>query len=128
MNNKRIALYIGNALYTKTPAITKTIQTLQNSPLTSPILGLLNKNANNSSQLVYNDGNNPVFNDSGDYVGNPNWHKYLTQLKTGGHIQELYLSFSTNGCQWMSDLINTNKTAAIKILSYIKNNLRPLQG
>ncbi len=60
--SSRIALYIGNELYPgggSDPSGTTT--TLQQSPLTSPILGLLNQNGGNASQLVYNDGVNPLF-------------------------------------------------------------------
>ncbi len=121
--SSRIALYIGDELYPGGGSDPSgTIKTLQQSPLTSPILSLLNQSANDSSILVYNDGVNPLFNTSGDYLGSNQWPGILKSLR-GGNIQEVYLSFSTSGTQYMSKLISSNKTAALKILSYIKNNL-----
>jgi hypothetical protein len=123
MSTSRIALYIGNELYPGGGSDPSgTITTLQQSPLTSPVLGLLNQNANDSSQLVYNDGVNPLFNTSGAYIGSNQWPGILKNLR-GGNIQEVYLSFSTSGTQYMSNLISSNKAAALKILSYIKTNL-----
>jgi hypothetical protein len=121
--SSRIALYIGNELYPgggSDPSGTTTI--LQQSPLTSPILGLLNQNASNASQLVYNDGVNPLFDTNGSYLGSSQWPGILKNLR-GGNITEAYLSFSTNGTQWMSNLIKNNSANAQKILSYIKNSL-----
>ncbi len=121
--SSRIALYIGNELYPGGGSDPSgTTKTLQQSPLTSPILGLLNQSADDSSILVYNDGVNPLFNTNGAYIGSNQWPGILKSLR-GGNIQEVYLSFSTNGTQYMSDLISSNKAAALKILSYVKNNL-----
>jgi hypothetical protein len=124
MSNTRIALYIGNELYPGTDAHpAQTIKTLQASPLTSPILSLLNENANNPAQLVYNDGGNPVFDTSGAYIGSSDWPGIVQSLRSGGNIQEVYLSFSTNGSEWLSKLISKNSTAAHQILRYIRNTL-----
>jgi hypothetical protein len=119
----RIALYIGDELYPGTGYDPSTISTLQQSPLTSPILSLLNASAQDQSLLVYNGGDNPVFTSDGDYVGSPKWPAIIQQLRGGGNIQEVYLSFSTNGTQWMANVIQKNPAAAQQILSYIKNNL-----
>lgn len=124
MSSTRIALYIGNELYPGSgsdPA--GTIKTLQASPLTSPILSLLNQSAANPDQLVYNDGGNPVFDTSGSYIGSSEWAGVLQSLRGGGNIQELYLSFSTNGSEWMSNLISSNPTAAGQVLSHIQSEL-----
>lgn len=124
MTNTRIALYIGNELYPGSgsdPA--GTIKTLQASPLTSPILSLLNQNANNPAQLVYNDGGNPVFDTSGAYIGSSDWPGIVQSLRGGGSVQEVYLSFSTNGSEWMSSLISSNPSAAHQILCTIKDTL-----
>ena len=118
-SDSRIALYIG--LYVG-PGTDTTIKILQESPLTSPILGLLNQSAPHPDQLVYNDSNNPLFNTSGDYIGSDQWAGQLSNLR-GGNIREVYLSFSTSGTVYMSNLVSSNKTAAQKILSYIKNEL-----
>jgi len=118
----RIALYIGNSLYPNASTDPSgTIKILQNSPLTSAIMSLLNHDST-TNELVYNDGGNPVFNIKGDYIGPDNWHKTISNLR-GGNIKEVYLSFSTNGTQYLNDLIGTNPQAACNILSYIKNKL-----
>lgn len=121
--SSRIALYIGNELYPgggSDPSGTTT--TLQQSPLTSPILSLLNQNGSNANQLVYNDGVNPVFDTSGSYIGSSQWPGIVQKLR-GGNIKEVYLSFSTTGTTWMANLIKNNAANAQKILTYIKNNL-----
>lgn len=120
----RIALYIGNSLYPgggNDPS--DTISILQNSPLTSPILSLLNQSAQNPDNLVYNDAANPVFNTSGDYIGSDEWAGTISDLRNGGNIQEVYLSFSTNGTEYMANLISSNPSAAANILDCIKNTL-----
>lgn len=120
----RIALYIGNEMYPgsgQDPA--STIKTLQGSQLTSPILSLLNQSGQDSSQLVYNDASNPVFDTSGAYIGSSDWAGLISDLRNGGNVQEIYLSFSTSGTEYMSNLIGSNPSAAASILSYIKNNL-----
>lgn len=123
MLDSRIALYIGNELYPSGDANpSETITILQHSPLTSPILGLLNQSADHPEQLVYNDADNPLFNTSGDYIGSNQWPSILSKLR-GGNIQEVYLSFSTNGTEYMNSLLSSNKKAALKILSHIKNEL-----
>lgn len=125
MSTTRIALYIGNELYPgsgEDPA--STIKTLQGSPLTSPILSLLNQSAQDPSKLVYNDASNPVFDTSGDYIGSSDWAGIIADLRNGGEIQEVYLSFSTNGTEYMANLIGSNPSAAASILSYIKNDLK----
>jgi hypothetical protein len=119
----RQALYIGNELYPgggSNPSAT--IATLQASPLTSPILSLLNWSAANKTQLVYNDAPNAVFDTSGNYIGDSSWPGILATLR-GGNIVEAYLSFSTNGTAFMGQLIGSNPSAAKSILSFIKNNL-----
>lgn len=124
MVDSRIALYIGNELYPGAGSDPKhTIAVLQKSPLTSPILGLLNQSAANPKQLVYNDGINPLFDSSGAYIGSDQWPATLKTLRGGGSIRELYLSFSTNGTEYMSNLIASDKAAARKILEHIKNVL-----
>lgn len=124
MSEMRIALYIGNELYPGNGADPgATITTLQASPLTSPILGLLNQNAGDASQLVYNDGGNPVFDTSGAYIGDPTWPGVIASLRSGGQIREVYLSFSTNGTEYMANLIASDPTAAASILSHIRDTL-----
>ncbi|HYL97564.1 MAG TPA: hypothetical protein VEZ90_01315 [Blastocatellia bacterium] len=124
MSDLKIALYIGDELYPgATPDPSQTIQTLQESPLTSPILSLVNQSAQNPDQLVYNGAGNPIFDSSGDYIGSSEWPGIISSLLNGGDIQEAYLSFSTNGVQYMSNLISSNPSAAGDILSYIKNTL-----
>jgi hypothetical protein len=123
MNKTRIALYIGNSLYPSGVIDPdRTVEILQNSPLTSPILSLLNQNADNPEQLVFNDGTNPVFNNKGEYIGKSEWKNIVQRLR-GGNINELYISFSTNGVEYMDNLISTNTLAAQNILNYIKNDL-----
>jgi hypothetical protein len=119
----RIALYIGNELYPgngSDPA--GTIATLQASALTSPILSLLNQSARDPTTLVYNDAANPVYDTSGDYIGDPTWPGILATLR-GGNISEAYLSFSTNGTEYMANLIASDSAAATKILTHIKDTL-----
>lgn len=124
MTDSRIALYIGNELYPGTGSEPKhTVTVLQKSPLTSPILGLLNQSASNSKQLVYNDGTYPLFDSSGAYIGSDQWPAILKSLRDGGNIRELYLSFSTSGTEYMSNLIASDKAAAHKILGHIKKDL-----
>ena len=110
-------------MYPTSGNVEATIDQLQKSPLTSPILSLLNQSASNPSVLVYNDGGNQVFDTSGNYIGDPSWGKYINQLKSGGNINEVYLSFSTNGCEYMDNLISKDRGAAANILTYIKDNL-----
>ena len=82
MNENRIALYVGNSLYPgETSDPNSTMRILQNSPLTSPILGLLNQNAANPNQLVYNDWVNPVFNIKGEYIGSSKWKNIIKSLR-----------------------------------------------
>ncbi|MES0490441.1 MAG: hypothetical protein ABUK01_10640 [Leptospirales bacterium] len=122
ISDTRIAVYIGDELYpdgTTGPATTVT--TLQQSPLTSPILGLVNYNQSTNS-LVFNDGSRDIFNITGEYIGSSEWPALIQSLR-GGNIRELYLSFSTSGSGFMGKLISSNPAAAAKILSYIKNNL-----
>lgn len=124
MSSTRIALYIGNELYPGTgqdPA--STIKTLQASPLTSPILSLLNQSAQDATKLVYNDAPNPVFDTSGAYIGSSDWPGIISDLRNGGDIREIYLSFSTSGTEYMADLIGSNPAAAASILSFIKSDL-----
>ncbi|GAB4197722.1 MAG: hypothetical protein Tsb002_32100 [Wenzhouxiangellaceae bacterium] len=123
MSSPRIALYIGNEIYPGSGSDPcSTIRTLQSSPLTSPILGLLNKSGHNPDLLVYNDASNPLFNTAGDYLGSQDWPSILADLR-GGNIRECYLSFSTNGTQYMADLLRNNHSAAMKILTAIKQTL-----
>lgn len=125
MSTSRIALYIGNEMYPgqgSDPAGTTKI--LQQSPLTSPILSLLNQSASDPTILVYNDGVNPLFNTTGAYIGSSQWPGIIANLRAGGSIQEVYLSFSTSGTQYMANLIKNNPSNAGKILSYIKNTLK----
>lgn len=122
MANTRIALYIGNELYPAGGTVQQTaITTLQASPLTSPILSLLNCDNNNNS-LVYNDGSNPMFDSSGNYTGPSGWPATIAALRSKT-IQEVYMSFSTNGTDWMAGLLSTNHAAAMNILTYLKNTL-----
>lgn len=118
----RIALYIGNELYPTGNIIPQaTIATLQGSPLTSPILSLLNYDSNNNT-LVYNDGPNPMFDSSGNFTGPSVWPATIAALRNNT-IREVYLSFSTNGTDWLAGLLNSNPTAAMNILTYIKSTL-----
>lgn len=124
MSTTRIALYIGNELYPgpgSDPAAT--IRTLQQSPLTSPILSLVNQYAQNPAQIVYNDGPNVLFDSSGTYIGSGAWPGIISSLRSGGNIREVYLSFSTSGTQYMSNLISTNRPLGLQILSTIKGYL-----
>ena len=73
--------------------------------------------------MVYNDASNPVFNNHGDYIGDGSWANVISDLKNGGDVRDLYLSFSTNGTEYMGNLLNTNPDAAQNILNYIKNEL-----
>lgn len=124
MSGTRLALYIGDELYPSPGSDpTSTVRTLQQSALTSPILGLLNQNAGNADQLVFNDGTNPVFDTSGSYIGSSEWPGIISSLRSGGSIREVYLSFSTNGTEYMSNLISNDSAAAQKILSHVKNDL-----
>ncbi|MDC0668178.1 hypothetical protein [Nannocystis radixulma] len=123
MSDPRISLYIGNELYPgggSDPG--GTIEILQRSPLTSPILSLMNRSAASPDKLVYNDQANPVFDSSGAYIGSDQWPTILRRLQ-GGNIREVYLSFSTNGTEYMSELVAKNRAAALKILSSVKNVL-----
>lgn len=123
MSTTRIALYIGNELYPgASPDPSVTIKTLQGSPLTSPILSLVNQSGQNPDQLVYNDATNPIFDSSGNYIGSSEWAGIISDLRDTS-IQEVYLSFSTSGTEFMSSLISSNPGAAGNILSYIKNTL-----
>ena len=118
----RIALYIGNELYPTGNTIpTATIATLQASPLTSPILSLLNNDTSNNT-LVYNDGGNPMFDSSGAFIGPSVWKATIAALRNNT-IREVYMSFSTNGTDWMAGLLTSNHAAAMDILSYLKNTL-----
>lgn len=127
----RIALYIGNELYPPASITvpTTTIEILRRSPLTSPILGLVNQApAPDSDKLVYNDSgggrDRKIFNSSGAYIGAAVWPEVIRMLKArGANIREVYLSFLTTGIEFMGRLISTNSTAANRILSYVKNNL-----
>lgn len=122
-SSPRIALYIGNELYPTNGTVQQdTINTLQGSPLTSPILSLLNHDSNNNT-LVYNDGTNPMFDISGNYIGPATgWPETISQLRNST-IQEVYMSFSTNGTDWMAGLLNSDNAAAMSILGYMKNTL-----
>lgn len=118
----RIALYIGNELYPTNNVIPQsTIDTLQDSPLTSPVLSLLNYDSGNNT-LVYNDGANPMFNSSGSFIGPSAWAATIAALRNNA-IREVYMSFSTNGTEWLADLLTSNHAAAMDILSYLKNTL-----
>lgn len=118
----RIALYIGNELYPTGNVIPKAaITTLQSSPLTSPILSLLNNDTDNNT-LVYNDGTNPMFDSSGNYTGPSVWPATITSLRNNT-IQEVYMSFSTSGTDWLAALLISDNAAAVNILKYIKNTL-----
>lgn len=122
-SSPRIALYIGNELYPANNIIPQaTINTLQTSQLTSPILSLLNNDTSNDT-LVYNDGINPMFNNSGDYIGPSEWPATIKALRNNA-IREVYMSFSTNGTDWMAELLNSNQSAAINILTYLKTTMR----
>ncbi|MET0393821.1 MAG: hypothetical protein ABW019_11805 [Chitinophagaceae bacterium] len=118
----RIALYIGNDLYPTNNVVPQaTIDTLQDSPLTSPILSLLNHDSSNDT-LVYNDGTNPMFNSSGNFIGPTAWAATISVLRNNA-IREIYMSFSTNGTDWLAGLLQTNHGAAMDILVYLKNTL-----
>lgn len=121
-SSARIALYIGNEMYPAGNVIpAAAITTLQASPLTSAILSLLNNDTSNDS-LVYNDGGNPMFDNQGNYTGPSNFAQAIAALRNKT-ITEVYLSFSTNGTDWLAGLLNSNPTAAASIMSYIKNGL-----
>lgn len=116
--SKRIALYVGDELYPANGIIqTSTIQALQASPLTSPILCLLNGDTTNNT-LVYNDGTNPMFDTTGTYIGPANWPQTVSQLRSST-IKEIYISFSTSGTDWMI----ANPTAISPVLLWLKNTL-----
>lgn len=122
MATTRIALYIGNELYPSGNTVPQgTITTLQSSPLTSPILSLLNNDISNNT-LVYNDSSNPMFDSKGNFLGPSAWPETIAALRSQT-IQEVYLSFSTNGTDWLADLIASDSAAAMKILTYIKQTL-----
>mgnify|MGYP006279448187 CR=1 FL=1 len=124
MSTSRIALYIGNELYPGQGSDPdSTIKKLHASPLTSPILSLLNQSAADSQNLVYNQKENPLFNTSGDYLGDKDWPRIINDLRNGGNIQEVYLSFSSTGTEYMGNLLSSNKTAAMQILTCTKNDL-----
>lgn len=119
----RIALYIGNELYPTNNVIpTQQIQILQSSPLTSPILSLLNASESNQDLLVYNDSSNPMYNSSGAYVGPSNFAATVAQLRSSS-IQEVYLSFSTSGTDWMGELLASDPGAVASIFLHLKNTL-----
>ena len=114
MSDTRIALYIGNEIYPgqgSDPAAT--VQKLQQSPLTSPILSLVNQSAQNPDQIVYNDASNELFAGSGLYIGSSAWPGIISSLRGGGNIQEVYLSFSTNGTQYMSNLTSVRSICCL---------------
>ncbi|MGH9764159.1 MAG: hypothetical protein ACREDR_29030 [Blastocatellia bacterium] len=114
-----IALYIGDELYPSAQSnIAITILTLQESTLTSPILCGVN-HFENTDGLFYNGSDNPVFDCHGDYIGSPEWASIITSLSGGRNIEGIYLSFSTKALEFMS----SKPTAAVKILSYVKNDL-----
>jgi len=122
MTNTRIALYIGNELYPTNNVVPQdTINILQGSPLTSPILSLLNHDSNNDT-LVYNDGTNPMFDNSGNFIGPTAWQETISTLRNST-IQEVYMSFSTNGTDWMANLLSSNNAAAMQVFTYLKNTL-----
>jgi len=116
MNQKRIALYIGNVLYPGEHSHPgATIDMLKMSPLTSPILSILNSHG---SELVFNDPENPVFNSEGHYIGSKQWPDVIRNLR-GGNIREVYLSFSSRGAAFMG----SHAAAVPRILGYIKDEL-----
>ena len=116
--SKRIALYVGDELYPANGVIqTATIQELQSSALTSPILGLLNNDGGNT--LVYNDPQYPMFDATGTYIGADNWPQTVAQLRNK-QITEVYISFSTSGTDWMAGL---SSTAMTSIFTWLKNTL-----
>lgn len=119
----RIALYVGNPLYPANNEIPwETIQILQLSPLTSPILGMLNHN-NNSDTLVFNDNENVVFDNQGRYKGAAEWPAVVAELRSE-RIREVYISFSTSGTDWLAGLLKSDYDAAMSILSFLKYTLR----
>jgi len=121
--SSRIALYIGNELYPGNGSDPSgTTKILQQSPLTSAILGLVNTNPIGPTEVDFNDSINGLFDTSGNYLGSSQWPGILKNLR-GGNIVETYLSFSTGAIQWMSNLINGSSANAQTILSYIKNEL-----
>lgn len=119
MKAPRIALYIGNELYpNQNNDPYATIDRLHRGPLTSPIVGMVNGGA----PLVLNNGshpNNSIFDANGNYIGVPEWAAILSKLKSGGQVQELYLSFGTGAIEWMA----SNPEHIMRILTYIKINL-----
>jgi hypothetical protein len=120
----RIALYVGDEVYPvggTDPA--ETVGILQQSPLTSPILSLVNRSAAQPDQLVYNEASNPLFDTTGAYIGSDQWAGIVASLRGGGDVREVYLSFSTNGTEYLNDLLSSNESAAMKILSQVKNEL-----
>lgn len=120
MASERIALYIGNEMYPVNGAsLEPMINQLHSSPLTSPILSLVNQSGANPDLLVYNDASNPIFDSSGNYVGDPTWADAIAQLKNGGNVKEVYLSFSSNGTEFLAN----HPAAASKIFSYVVNEL-----
>lgn len=123
MNQTRIALYIGNELYpTATFDPAENIAQLQGSPLTSAILSLLNNFESAPTILYYNDNTNPVFDNTGAYIGTDQWPQVIADLR-GGNIQEVYLSFSTSGTEFMANLLEQDPSAANQILTAIKGSL-----
>jgi hypothetical protein len=124
MPDPRIALYVGDELYPVSGSDpSKTVEILQRSPLTSPILSLVNQSGDQPDQLVYNEATNPIFDTTGAYIGSDQWAGIVASLRGGGDVREVYLSFSTNGTAYMNDLLSSNKSAAQKILSQVKNEL-----
>lgn len=120
MATTRIALYIGNELYPTGGTVPQSaINTLQSSPLTSPILSLLNCDSKNNT-LVYNDSINPMFDNTGKYIGANGWAATIKALRSTT-IREVYMSFSTTGTDWLAGLLNTNKAAGMNILNCLKN-------
>jgi hypothetical protein len=124
MANARIALYIGDEMYPSAGNdVASTIRTLQSSPLTSPILSLVNASAQNPDQLVYNEAGNPLFDSTGAYLGASTWASDIQSLRAGGSVQEVYLSFSTNGTAYMASLLASNPPAARQILTTLRETL-----
>lgn len=116
--SKRIALYVGDELYPAGGVIqTTTIQALQASPLTSPILCLLNASGT-TGPLFYNENTQPMFDTTGAYIGPANWPQTVAQLRST-KIKEIYMSFSSSGTDWMA----ANPAAVPGILSWLKNTL-----
>jgi hypothetical protein len=115
INNSIIAIYIGDELYSSNSNI---IQILQDSPLTCPILSLVNEGSNQT--LVYNENDNPLFNTTGDYTGPKTFIDNVNKLR-GGNIDNVYISFSTNGTQVLNSM---TPKAQLKVLSFIKEELK----